>query len=152
MSMNKWNKDWLLILHKLLFRKGGYEIVRALMMSEGNKQIENEIVAETGGPESTVEEWLQDARGYGLVESDVGEKDGQMVRIWKLKRERVPNEIEPLIDDRGKVWRDEDETHGDVAGHSTWLTGPNLGNILVSLDPDEEGYVTLDDIDFGGEN
>lgn len=147
--MDKWDQEWLLILHRLLSRKGGYEIVNVLMNSEGNERIENEIKTETEGPASTVEEWLQQASEYGLVESEVGENDGKMVRIWQLNRERVPNEIEHLIKDRGKVWRDKHRAYSNVSRYSKWLTGPDLGDIIMSLDPDENGLVNLEDINFG---
>lgn len=142
--MSEWHKNWLLKLHTLLENKGGYEIIRALLVAENNERIETEIVSETGGPESTVEEWLQEAESEGLVEGSPTEKDNQMVRSWRLKTEKIPDEMETLIKERGKEWRDYDEDHADVAGYSHWRTGPDLLNIIMSLDPDEDGYIELD--------
>lgn len=141
--MGEWHQDWLLRLHTLLESKGGYEIIRTLLLAENNERIESEIASETGGPMSTVEQWLQKAESEGLVEGNPTDKDNQMVRSWRLKTDKVPDEMVPLIKERGEKWRDDGDMHANTSGYSHWQTGPNLVSVLMSLDPDANGYVEL---------
>jgi predicted transcriptional regulator len=147
--MSRWHKDWLITLCSLLNKKEGYEIVRTLLVAENNKRVESDIAYETGGSESTVEEWLQEAEDKGMVESGAKGSSSGLVREWKLYESRIPPEMKPLIKTRGRKRRGGSDVHADVAGYSQWQTGPSISDILLQ-DPDEDGYIELDKNDFSG--